>query len=65
MLAKSFILIVIMIAVGVYLCQASYGEAFSTKGSPLSIPSPNLAQAFQFRLGSRERVDAAVAQLAK
>lgn len=39
---------------------AGAAEGFATAAAPLSAPSPNLSQAYQFRLGKREMVDATV-----
>jgi hypothetical protein len=39
---------------------AGAAEGFATAAAPLSSPSPNMAQAYQFRLGKRELVDATV-----
>lgn len=39
---------------------AELAEGFATAAAPLSAPSPNMAQAYQFRLGKRELVDATV-----
>ncbi len=58
----------ILVLVGLYYLikiLKRIAEGFATTASPLSTPSPNLNQAFQFRLGKREMVDAAVGQMAK
>lgn len=39
---------------------AGAAEGFATAAAPLSAPSPNMAQAYHFRLGKRELVDATV-----
>jgi hypothetical protein len=61
---NSSVLLVIgaaLIIAGVIVYGGAGGaEGFATAAAPLSAPSPNLAQAYQFRLGKREMVDAVV-----
>jgi hypothetical protein len=59
------ILYIGLIVLAVYFLWNGFNqEGFATAGAPQSMPSPNLFQAYQFRLGARERVDAAM-QMAK
>jgi hypothetical protein len=57
---RSSIVIILLLAlvIGGYILYEGRKEAFASVAAPLSTPSPNLGQAYQFRLGKRELVDA-------